>query len=170
MRNNPAINILRWAIAVPAGIMLWFAANHSIGIAFGILHGFDRVEEFWEAPDMDGVLIIGTYIIFITRTIAAASLVGVIIYLVPNYHKQVAIVSAALVSSIAVGFLGFILFQDATADPGLSPDGWYKHILDMLSIIFGAIVGAWLAYGNQKRRARSARILHHSTGAGNPGA
>lgn len=170
MRNNPAINILRWAIAVPAGIMLWFAANHSIGIAFGILHGFDRVEEFWEAPDMDGALIIGTYIIFITRTIAAASLVGVIIYLVPNYHKQVAIVAAALVSSLAVGFLGFILFQDATADAGLAPDGWYKHILDMLSIIFGAIAGAWLAYGNQKRRARSSRIMHHSTGAGNPGA
>jgi hypothetical protein len=170
MRINPAINILRWAIAVPAGIMLWFAANHSIGIAFGILHGFDRVDEFWEAPDMDGVLIVGTYIIFITRTIAAASLVGTIIYLVPNYHKQVAIVAAALASSIAVGFLGFILFQNATADAGLAPDGWYKHILDMLSIIFGAIVGAWLAYGNQKRRARSGRILHNPTGARNPGA
>jgi hypothetical protein len=170
MRNNPAINILRWAIAVPAGIMLWFAANHSIGIAFGIIHGFDRVEEFWEAPDMDGVLIIGTYIILITRTIAAASLVGAIIYLVPNYHKQVAIVAAALASSIAVGFLGFILFQNATADGGLAPDGWYKHILDMLSIIFGAIAGAWLAYGNQKRRARSGRISHNPTGVRNPGA
>jgi len=152
MRNNQALNILRWAIAVPAGVMLWFAANHSISIAFGIIHGFDRVDEFWESPDMDGVLIIGTYIIFITRTIAAASLVGAIIYLAPNYHKQVAIIAASLVSVAAVGFLSFVLFQAATTDPGLTPDGWYKHILDMLSIIFGAMVGAWLAYGNQKRR------------------
>jgi len=170
MRNNPAINILRWAIAVPAGVMLWFAANHSIGMAFGIIHGVDRVNEFWEAPDMDGVPIIGTYIIFITRTIAAASLVGVIIYLVPNYHKQVAIIAASLVSVSAVGFLGFILFQAATADPGLAPDGWYKHILDMLSIIFGAVVGAWLSYGSQKRRTRATRILNSSASARNPGA
>lgn len=155
MRNNVAINILRWAIAVPAGVMLWFAANHSIGAAFGIIHGFERVDAFWEAPDMDGVPIIGTYIIFVTRTIAAASLVGVIIYIVPRYHKQVAIVAASLVSVIAVGFLGFILLQAATADPTIGPDGWYKHILDMLSIIFGATTGAWLAYGNQKRRTRA---------------
>ena len=59
--------------------MLWFAANHSIGMTFGIIHGFERVDAFWEAPDMDGVPIIGTYIIFVTRTVAAASLVGVII-------------------------------------------------------------------------------------------
>ncbi len=156
MRNNPAIDILRWAIAVPAGIMLWFAANHSIGIAFGIIHGIERVEAFWEAPDMDGVPIIGTYIIFVTRTIAAASLVGVMIYIVPRYHKQVAIVAASLLSAAAIGFLGFALFQAAGVDSGLSPDGWYKHILDILSITLGAIVGAWLSYTSQKRRTRRA--------------
>jgi hypothetical protein len=152
MRNNVAINILRSTIAVPAGILLWFAANFSIGSAFGIIHGFERVDAFWEAPDMDGMPIIGTYIIFVTRTIAAASLVGVIIYIVPRYHKQVAIVAASIVSAAAVGFLGFILVQAANADLIIGPDGWYKHILDMLSIIFGATAGAWLAYGNQKRR------------------
>ena len=152
MRNNIAITILRWTIAVPAGVILWFAANHSIGIAFGIIHGFERVDAFWEAPDMDGVPIIGTYIIFVTRTIAAASLVGVIIYSVPRYHKHVAILAASLVSAAAVGFLGFILVQAANADPSIGPDGWYKHILDMLSIIFGATAGAWMAYGNQTRR------------------
>jgi hypothetical protein len=154
MRNNTAINILRWAIAVPAGILLWFAANISIGSAFGIIHGFERVDAFWEAPDMDGVPIIGTYIIFVTRTIAAASLVGMIIYLVPRHHKQVAIVAASLVSAAAIGFLGYVSFQVANAELEFGPDGWYRHILDMLSIIFGAIAGAWLAYGNQKRRTR----------------
>lgn len=155
MRNNTAINILRWAIAVPAGILLWFAANISIGSAFGIIHGFERVDAFWEAPDMDGVPIIGTYIIFVTRTIAAASLVGMIIYLVPGHHKQVAIVSASLVSAAAIGFLGYVSFQVANAELEFGPDGWYRHILDMLSIMFGAIAGAWLAYGNQKRRTRT---------------
>jgi len=154
MRNNLAINILRWIIAVPAGLILWFAANYSIGMAFGIIHGFERVDSFWEAPDMDGVPVIGTYIIFVTRTIAAASLVSVMIYIVPRYHKQVAIVVASLVSAAAVGFLGFILFQVANSDLNIGLDGWYRHTLDMLSIIFGAIVGAWLAYQNQRKERR----------------
>lgn len=151
MRNNLAINILRWIIAVPAGLMLWFSANFSIGRAFGIIHGFELVDSFWEAPDMDGMPIIGTYIMFVTRTIAAASLVGVTIYIVPRYHKQVAIVVASLVSAAAVVIL---LFQVMSADLNVDLGGWYRNILEMLSIIFGAIFGAWLAYGNQKRRAR----------------
>jgi hypothetical protein len=151
MRNNLAINILRWIIAVPAGLMLWFSANFSIGKAFGIIHGFELVDSFWEAPDMDGMPIIGTYIMFVTRTIAAASLVGVTIYIVPRYHKQVAIVVASLVSAAAVVIL---LFQVMSADLNVDLGGWYRNILEMLSIIFGAIFGAWLAYGNQKRRAR----------------
>jgi hypothetical protein len=152
MRNNLAINILRWIIAVPAGLMLWFSANFSIGRAFGIIHGFELVDSFWEAPDMDGMPIIGTYIMFVTRTIAAASLVGVTIYIVPRYHKQVAIVVASLVSAAAVVIL---LFQVISADLNVDLGGWYRNILEMLSIIFGAIFGAWLAYGNQKRRARA---------------
>ena len=152
MRNNLAINILRWIIAVPAGLMLWFSANFSIGRAFGIIHGFELVDSFWEAPDMDGMPIIGTYIMFVTRTIAAASLVGVTIYIVPRYHKQVAIIVASLVSAAAVVIL---LFQVMSADLNVDLGGWYRNILEMLSIIFGAIFGAWLAYGNQKRRARA---------------
>jgi hypothetical protein len=135
--------------------MLWYAANHSIGTAFGIIHGFDRVDEFWESPDMDGVPIIGTYIIFITRTISAASFVGAIIYLVPSYRKQVAIITVAVVCVVTAGVLGFLLFEDATSDPGLSLEGWYKHILDMLSIMFGATAGAWLARRSQRRRIKA---------------
>ena len=104
---------------------------------------------------MNGMPISGTYIILITRIISAAALVGVMVYLVPRYHKQVAIVVASLVSAAAVGFLGFVLFQAVTADLDIGLDGWYKHILDMLSIILGAIFGAWMAYGNQKHRTRA---------------
>ena len=152
MRNKLAINILRWIIAVPAGLMLWFSANFSIGKAFGIIHGFELVDSFWEAPDMDGMPIIGTYIMFVTRTIAAASLVGVTIYIVPRYHKQVAIVVASLVSAAAAVIL---LFQVMSADLNVDLGGWYRNILEMLSITVGAIFGAWMAYGNQKRRARA---------------
>lgn len=148
-------SIIRWIIAVPAGLMLWFAANYSIGTAFGFLHGFEAVDSFWEAPDMNGMPISGTYIILVTRIVAAASLVGMIIYVVPRYHKQVAIVVASLVSAAAVGFLGFVLFQAGSADLNFGPDGWYRHILDMLSIVLGAIFGAWMAYGNQKHRAHA---------------
>ena len=154
MHNNLAVNIFRWVIAVPAGLMLWFAANFSIGRAFGIIHGFDRVDSFWEAPDMDGMPIIGTYIMFITRSIAAASLVGVVIYIVPRYHKQVAIVMASLVSTAAVVFLCYILFQVGYSDLNIGPDGWYRQILDVLSIILGATVGAWLAYQSQRKEPR----------------
>jgi fructose-specific phosphotransferase system IIC component len=66
-----------------------------------------------------------------------------------------AIVAASLVSAAAVGFLGFVLFQAMSADLNIGLDGWYRQILDMLSIILGAIFGAWMAYGNQKRLARA---------------
>ena len=155
MHNNLAINILRWAIAVPAGLLAWFGANYSIGMTFGFAHGFEVVDEFWEAPDMNGMPISGTYIILITRIVAAAALVGVMVYLVPGYHKRVATVVASLVSAAAVGFLGFDLFQAGSGDLNIGLDGWYRHILDMLSIIMGAIFGAWMAYGNQKHRTRA---------------
>jgi fructose-specific phosphotransferase system IIC component len=81
--------------------------------------------------------------------------VGVTVNLAPLYHKRVAIVVASLVSAAAVGFLGFILFQSMNADLNISLDGWYRQILDMLSIIMGAIFGAWMAYGNQRKRTHA---------------
>ena len=152
MRNNIAITYLRWIIAIPAGLLAWFSANHSIGMTFGFVHGYEVLDSFWDAPDMDGMLIKGTYIIVITRIVAAASLVAVIIYMVPRYHKQVTIVTTSLVSAAAVALLGFIWFQAVSADLNIAPEGWYRYILDMLSIIVGAIFGAWMAYGSRKKR------------------
>ena len=148
-------NIIRWIIAVPAGLGAWFGANYSIGRTFGFAHGFDVVDEFWEAPDMNGMPISGTYIILVTRIVAAAALVCVMVYLVPRHHKRVPIVVASLVSAAAVDFMGFVLFQAGSADLNIGLDGWYRQILDMLSIILGAIFGAWMAYGNQKKRTHA---------------
>ncbi len=154
MNNNHAINIVRWVIAVPAGLLLWFAANFSIGQAFGIIHGFDRVDAFWEASGMDGVPVIGTYIIFVTRAIAAASLVGMVVFMVPRHHKQVGIIVACIVSIAAVGFSAFRLFQIVNSDLNIGPDGWYRHALEVFSMIFGAIAGAWLANLSQRKVRR----------------
>jgi hypothetical protein len=155
MNNKLAVTIIRWAIAVPAGIAAWFGANYSIGTTFGFVHGFEVVEEFWDAPDMNGMPISGTYIILVTRLVAAAALVGMIVYLVPRYHQRVATIAAALVSVAALGFLGFVWFQAGNADLKFGPDGWYRHILDALSIIMGAVFGAWVACGNQRHRTRA---------------
>jgi hypothetical protein len=75
--------------------------------------------------------------------------------MVPRYHKQVAVVATSLVSACAVAILYFIWFQAFNADVAISPEGWYKYILDMLSIIIGAIFGAWMAYGSRIRRVRA---------------
>jgi hypothetical protein len=155
MRNNLALTYLRWVIAVPAGLLAWFGANHSIGMTFGFVHGYAELDSFWDAPDMDGMLIKGTYIIVITRIVAAASLVAVIIYLVPSYHRQVAIVATCLISAAAVLLLGFIGYQAVSASIVIGPEGWYRYTLDMLSIIIGALFGAWMAYGSRRRRPAS---------------
>lgn len=155
MRNNPAITYLRWAIAVPAGLLAWFGANQTIEMAFGLIHGFEVLDAFWEAPDMNGMLITGTYIIVITRVVAAASLVAMTIYVVPQYHKQVATIVTALVSAAAIALLAFIWIEAFKADAVIGPEGWYRYILDALSIILGALFGAWMAYGSRKRRTRT---------------
>ena len=152
MQNNIALTYLRWVIAVPAGILAWFGANHSIGMAFGFIHGYDVLATFWDAPDMDGMLLKGTYIIATTRIVAAASLVTVILFMVPRYHKQVATVAICLVSAAAVGLLGFIWVEAFKADVAIGPEGWYRYILDALSIILGGLLGAWMGYGSRRKK------------------
>jgi hypothetical protein len=147
-----ATNLLRWIIAVPAGLTAWYAATFSLGMAFSSLHGEELVDSLWAAPDMNGIPIIGTYIIFATRAVAAASLVGIILRIVPDYHKQVANIVVSLVSAAAVISLGFILFQDISAGLSNVLSAWCRDILELLSIIFGAILGAGGHMKNRKKR------------------
>jgi hypothetical protein len=150
--NQMPTKLLRWIIAVPAGLAAWWAATFSIGMAFSVIHGEELVDSLWAAPDMNGMPIIGTYIIFVTRMVAAASLVGMMLRIVPGYHKQVAIVAVSLVSAGAVISLGFILFQDASAGLNNVLSAWCRDILELLSIIFGAIIGAGGHMKNRKTR------------------
>ena len=152
MQNNKALTYFRWIIAGPAGLLAWFGANHSVGMAFGFIHGYDVLDSFWEAPDMNGMLLKGTYIIAITRIVAAASLVTVILFMVPRYHKQVATVVTSLVAAAALGLLGFIWFEAFKADVAIGPEGWYRYILDALSIVLGGLLGAWMGYGSRQKK------------------
>ena len=80
------------------------------------------------------------------------SAIAVIIYMVPGYHKQVMTIVTSLVSAAAIALLGFIWFQAFSADAAIGPEGWYRYTLDALSIIVGAIFGAWMAYGSRRIR------------------
>ena len=114
-----ATNLLRWIIAVPAGLAAWYAATFSIGMAFSVIHGEELVDSLWAAPDMNGMPIIGTYIIFVTRMVAAASLVGMILPIVPGYQKQVAIVVVSFVSAF-VSANTAVLDNNVANNTGLS--------------------------------------------------
>jgi len=153
--NQMATNLLRWIIAVPVGLAAWYGATFSIGMAFSFIHGEELVDSLWAAPDMNGIPIIGTYIIFTTRMVAAASLVGMILRTVPGYYKQVAIVVTCLVSTAAVISLGFILFQDISAGLSNVLSAWCRDILELLSIIIGAILGAGGHMKNRKIRTQA---------------
>lgn len=150
--NQMPTKLLRWIIAIPAGLTAWYAATFSLGMAFSGLHGEELVDSLWAAPDMNGIPIIGTYIIFTTRMVAAASLVGIILRLVPGYHTQVANTVVALVSAAAVISLGVILFQDISAGLSNVLSAWCRDILELVSIIFGAILGAGGHMKNRKKR------------------
>ena len=150
--NQMPIKLLRWIIAVPAGLTAWYAATFSLGMAFSGLHGEELVDSLWAAPDMNGIPFIGTYIIFVTRMVAAASLVGIILRLVPGYHTQVANTVVALVSAAAVISLGVILFQDISAGLSNVLSAWCRDILELVSIIFGAILGAGGHMKSRKKR------------------
>lgn len=150
--NQMPIKLLRWIIAVPAGLTAWYAATFSLGMAFSALHGEELVDSLWAAPDMNGIPIIGTYIIFTTRMVAAASLVGIILRLVPGYHTQVANTVVALVSAAAVISLGVILFQDISAGLSNVLSAWCRDLLELVSIIFGAILGAGGHMKSRKKR------------------
>ena len=150
--NQMPIKLLRWIIAVPAGLTAWYAATFSLGMAFSGLHGEELVDSLWAAPDMNGIPIIGTYIIFTTRMVAAASLVGIILRLVPGYHTQVANTVVALVSAAAVISLGVILFQDISAGLSNVLSAWCRDLLELVSIIFGAILGAGGHMKSRKKR------------------
>ena len=143
------IDLLRWTIALPVGIAAAIVFTLGIGIAFGSAHGFDRVAAFWDAVDMNGMPIIGTHMLVVTRFISAATLVGITVFTVPYYHKQVAIIIAFLVSVAAIGLLNVVSLGIIDTHLAIGFGGWYRNIVEMLSIVTGSIVGA--IGGCQKR-------------------
>ena len=146
------MQLARWVVAVPAGLGAAVSTFFLLSFVFSIAHGFDAVAAFWAAPDMNGMPIAGTYIIFGTRAITAAVLVAVIAKIVPAHHRHVAVASGCV-----VGVLSFVLFAYVTRtvvamDMSLTMGMWYRNILELVSLLAGSAIGAAMGSDPDKTR------------------
>ena len=136
------IRLIRWVAALPLAVLAAFAVHIIFGFTFGIAHGFEEVDVFWESRDMAGMPISGTYIMIVTRSVTAATLVGVAAWLVPQFKKQIGFSLAIVVSILSTILLIFLLYQSVRLELPLGFGGWYRSILELASIIIGCVVGA----------------------------
>jgi hypothetical protein len=122
-------------------------------LSFSIGHGFETVASFWGASDMNGMPISGSYIIFISRFVPTAVLVGIPSYMVPAFHKIVGVILATIVIVIALALLVFLLWSAWNGGNDLGFGAWYRFILEIVSCSVGAIFGAILgSTAGQARR------------------
>jgi hypothetical protein len=141
------INILRWAAAVPMAVLAAFAVHMALGITFGIGHGFDKVEFFWLSRDMASMPISGTYIMLVTRAASTCTLVGVAAWVVPRLKIQVGIVLAIVICIYTSALFIYVLYQSVHLGLTLGFSGWYRSILEWVSIIIGCAFGIGVAAG-----------------------
>ncbi len=136
------ISLLRWVIALPVGIAASFAVHMVSVFGFSLGHGFEEVATFWNSTDMAGMPISGTYIMFVTRLATAAALVGVTVWVIPNYKKKAATTLAMVVSILSIALLIYLVYQSVGANMSIGFGVWYRNILEMVSIVIGSIIGA----------------------------
>ena len=140
--NNWKISILRWIFALPIGGLAAFLVHLLNVFAFSIAHGFDEVSDLYDAIDMAGMPITGTYIIFFTRAATTGVFLYTTIFLVPKYKKPIAVMLAGVNIILAVGMLVYLAGMMYHV---LSIGAWYRLILECVSLCFGAVIGAIVA-------------------------
>lgn len=145
------MNFGRWLVALPVAFAAAFLAHLFAGITFGIGNGFEDVQKLLAATDMAGMPITGTFIIFFTRAITTAALVGALIYVVPNYKKQVAFAAVSIIIAFAVGLIGFVIYMSASGTLDISLGGWYRSILESVAYVLGGIAGFGVLKDAQRR-------------------
>ncbi len=90
---------------------------------------------------MAGMPISGSYIMLATRMSTAVVLIGVSVWAVPAFKKQTSIGLAVMISGLSVAFLAYLLYQSALLDLSWGLGGWYRNILEVVSIVSGCVFG-----------------------------
>ena len=150
------ITTLRWIFALPAGVIAAFLAHLLCVLAFGIGHGFDTIFDFYEATDMAGMPISGTYVLFVSRAVPAGVFLYTTIFVLPKYKKQIAVALAGVTIILLAGagvYLAVKLYLF------LSIGVWYRLILEFVSRCLGVIIGA-RAIDETKKRAETSRRVN----------
>lgn len=145
------IRIVRWIIAIPAGIAASFLFHMFSVYGFSLGHGFDEVSALLNSMDMNGMPLRGTYILLITRLVSSAALVGCAVLIVPKYKKIFGIVLATIVTIFAISFLIFLIHQAVSLEIPLGPSLWYRNIVEMVGIIAGNLLGAYIGLSSVKQ-------------------
>lgn len=135
----------RWLVALPAGALAAFAAHMALGFMFSLGHGFETVGRFWASPDMAGMPISGTYIMFVSRLATGVAFLYVTIALIPNYKKQAAVVLVVVLSLVVVGGLIYLAWATSASGDALTVGIWYRNILETVSSCLGMALGAGIA-------------------------
>ena len=138
------IKIVRWIIAIPAGIAASFLMHMFSLYSFSLGHGYDDVSALLDSIDMNGMPLRGTYILLFTRLASSAALVGCAVLIVPKYKKKFGIVLAVIVSIFAISLLIFLMHQAIGLKIPLGPSVWYRNILEMIGVVSGSILGAYI--------------------------
>ena len=126
---------LRWALIIPAALLISFVV-HMIGtIAQGMAMGFEEASSFWAASDMQGKWLSGTLMIaFVRFTSGAASTLAVVL-LAPS-HKILAV--RVWIAIIALGAVAAIVFAVLNGSVDHRVGFWYRSVLETIALIGGA--------------------------------
>ena len=143
------VNLIRWIVAFPVGIAASFAMHMLSGFAFSLGHGVEKVSRFWEATDMAGMPISGTYIMFFTRATTAAVLVGVSVWIIPKFKRRASVILSIIVLALSVALLIYLLYRAFDVNIFFGFGGWYRIILELVSTVTGAFIGGTVAAGEE---------------------
>lgn len=141
-KDHLMINLLRWVAALPLGLIASFAAYMIIDFNFSVIYGYEKVALFWQAHDMAGMPITGSFIMLVTRVLQACALVSVAALVVPQFKKQVGFYLAIIASILSVALVSYLFYRVYTSGLALGFSGWYRGILETTSLIVGCVVGA----------------------------
>jgi hypothetical protein len=144
------VTALRWIAAIPVGAIAAIAAHFLLGFMLSLGNGFETVASFWAASGMNGMPITGTLILVATRFSTAAAFVAAIVCVVPKFQTQAGVAAPSLVCLAAFAFLMFVVWAVMQSGDSVSIGGWYRAIVEFVSLAGGSAIGARVAYADRE--------------------